>query len=689
MTSASKSAAKPAATNPLLRDRWTTAFGIAPFDQIDARHFRPSFAAAFEQHRAEIAAIANNSARPSFSNTIKALEQSGRTLQRVADVFFNLAGADTTAALQDIERAIAPALSRHESSIYLNAKLFARVAELYERSDSLKLSSEEARILARIHLAFVRAGANLKGKARKRVAEINAHLAQLTTTFSQNVLADEQSWHMILERDNDLDGLPDSIRSAASRAAASLGKPGKHAITLARSSVESFLQFSDRRDLREKAFKAWISRGANGGKNDNRAIVAEVMSLRAELAQLMGYDSYAEYTLDDTMAKTPAAARGLLDQVWPAALKRVEDERTALQALARKSGQNTPIAAWDWRYYSEKERKARFDLDDGELRPYFQLDRMIEAAFYTATQLFGLKFKERHDVPRYHPDVRAWEVTDKRGQHVGLFLGDYFARPSKRSGAWMSSYRTQHNLKAEVRPIIVNVLNFTRGAEDEPTLLSFDDARTLFHEFGHGLHGLLSNVTYPSLAGTNVSRDFVELPSQLYEHWLEQPEILKQFAVHVKTGKPIPDTLLKRLKAARTFNQGFATVEFISSAYADMALHEINMETEVDPDRFEHQLLERIGMPEEIVMRHRLPHFLHIMGGYGAGYYSYLWSEVMDADAFAAFKETGNIFDAKTAAKLKTHIYSAGNSRDPQDAYIAFRGRAPSVDGLLKKRGLL
>jgi peptidyl-dipeptidase Dcp len=677
-----------AVNNPLLQSRWTAQFGVAPFDKIDIKHYRPAFAEAFKQHRAEIAKIANASAKPSFKNTIETLEGAGRTLSRVCEVFFNLSSADTNDALQAIERDLAPLLSKHESAIFLNAKLFARVDDLFQRRAALGLEAEQLRILERTHLAFVRAGANLKGKARKRVAEVNAHLAQLATTFSQNVLADEQSWHLILNGDRDLQGLPDGVRSAASRTAASLGHPGKHAITLARSSVESFLQFSDRRDLREKAFKAWISRGANGGKHDNRALISEAMALRAELAHLMGYASYAEYTLDDTMAKTPAAASGLLDQVWPAALKRAGEERDALQKLARSSGQNQAIAAWDWRYYAEKERKARYDLDDGELRPYFQLDQMVAAAFYTATQLFGLKFKEREDIPKYHPDVRTFEVLNKKGEHVGVFFGDYFARPSKRSGAWMSSFRTQNKMKSAT-PIIVNVLNFARGAEGEQTLLSFDDARTLFHEFGHGLHGLLSNVTYPSLAGTNVSRDFVELPSQLYEHWLETPEVLKKFAVHVKTGKPIPDTLLKRVKAMRAFNQGFATVEFISSAYADMALHDIGMETEVDADQFEKDLLAKIKMPDEISMRHRVPHFLHIMGGYGAGYYSYLWSEVMDADAFQAFKETGNVFDAKVAKKLKDHIYSAGNSRDPHDAYIAFRGRAPAVEGLLKKRGLI
>ena len=684
-TGASKGARK--VFNPLLPPQWSTPFGIAPFRRIEPPHFAPAFNVALAQHNADIANIAANPARPSFANTIKALEQSGRLLSRVADVFFNLAGADTTSELQAIERTMAPVLSAHESSIFLNAKLFARIDDVHRRQASLKLNAEDARILDRTHTAFVRAGAKLNAKSKKRVAAINERLATLVTSFSQNVLADEQSWHMLLATPSDLAGLPEGVVSAARQTAIALGHAGQHAITLARSSVESFLQFSARRDLREEAYKAWVMRGESGGATDNGAIAEEVVRLRAELAQLMGYASYAAYTLDDTMARTPAAARGLLNQVWPAALERAGLEREALQARARSDGENFEIAAWDWRYYAEKVRQARYDLDDAELRPYFELDHMIEAAFDTATRLFGLEFKERHDVPRYHTDVRTWEVVNKDGSHAGLFLGDYFARPSKRSGAWMSSYRSQHKLKGGARPIIVNVMNFARGADGSPTLLSFDDARTLFHEFGHGLHGLLSDVTYPGISGTNVSRDFVELPSQLYEHWLSQPEVLKRFALHYKTGKPIPNALLKRLKAARNFNQGFATVEFTASALIDMELHEVAAGAPIDVGQIEAALTKKIGMPPEISMRHRVPHFLHIMGGYGAGYYSYMWSEVMDADAFSAFEETGDVFDPATAAKLKEFIYSAGNLRDPHEAYVAFRGRPPSVEGLLKKRG--
>jgi len=638
-------------------------------------------------HKKEIAQIAVQTAKPTFANTIAALEKSGRLLDRVSRVLFNLAGTDTNEELQRIEREVVPPLAAHQTNIMLNAKLFRRVEDLYRRRSRLRLTDEQARVLELHHRWFVRAGAKLNRKAKARVAAINERLALLATQFAQNVLKDEQSWRLVLDGERDLAGLPPALRVSAARAAADMGLDGKHAITLSRSSVEPFLQFSARRDLREEAFNAWIKRGEMSDARDNRGIVAEVVRLRAELASLLGYESYAHYTLDDTMAKTPAAVQDLLAAVWPAAVRRAAEEREALARRARSEGGNFKIAAWDWRYFAEKERKALYDLDDAVTRPYFKLDNIIVAAFDTATRLFGIGFKERLDVPRYHPNVRIWEVTDKRGTHVGLFLGDYFARPSKRSGAWMSSFRSQSKVTGNVRPIIVNVMNFAQSAEGEPTLLSLDDARTLFHEFGHALHGLLSNVTYPSISGTSVARDFVELPSQLFEHWLMEPEVLKRFAVHHETGKPMPQKLLARIKKARNFNQGFATVEYAASALVDMELHATAANQDLDVNAFEHTTLKRLGMPSEIVMRHRIPHFLHIMGGYAAGYYSYLWSEVMDADAFAVFEETGDVFDRATARKLKKHIYAAGNARDPLEAYVAFRGRPPDVKGLLKKRG--
>jgi peptidyl-dipeptidase Dcp len=677
-----------AASNPLLAD-WSTPFALPPFSRIKPEHFTPAFEIALKEHLAEIRAIADADAEPTFENTILAMERAGQVLDRVASVFFNLSSADTSAALQAIERDMAPKLAMHRSRIFLNAKLFARIARLYERRKRLGLDDEQLRLLERIHIGFVRAGAELDPGARKRVAAIDKSLARLTTQFQQNVLADEQSYALVLDGEKDLAGLPQGLRAAAAETAASLGHKGKHVVTLARSSVEGFLQFSARRDLREEAFKAWISRGEKGGRTDNRGILARIAGLRAERARLLGYESYADYALADTMAKTPKAVRSLLGKVWQPAVARASEERKALQDLARTEGGNFEIEPWDWRYYAERVRKARFDLDDAEIRPYLQLDNMIAAAFDVAGKLFGLAFTELPEAPRYHKDVRVWEVKDRLGRHVGVFMGDYFARPSKRSGAWMSTYRDQMKLDRDQRPVVVNVMNFQRGAKGQPALLSFDDARTLFHEFGHGLHGLMSDVTYPTLAGTSVARDFVELPSQLYEHWLTVPQVLKRFARHVETGAPMPQKLVDRIKAARNFNQGFATVEYTACALVDMDLHELKRVDDLDVTRFEARALASIGMPREIVMRHRLPHFQHIVGGYAAGYYSYLWSEVMDADAFGAFEEAGDPFDAGVAAKLSAHVYSAGNRRDPAEAYKAFRGRMPDTRYLLKKRGFI
>lgn len=678
---------KTASQNPLLAD-WQGAFGLPAFAMIKPEHFRPAFDRALAEHRAEIDATAAQAAAPTFANTLEALEKSGRALAKVANVFFVLAGADTSEALEAVERDISPLLARHNNALYLNGALFARIADLHVRRAALGLTAEQARVLDRYHTRFVRAGAGLAKSAQDRLAAINEQLASLGTQFGQNVLADEKAYALILE-EGDLAGLPDFARDDARAAAQQRGQPGKYAVTLARSSCEAFLQFSSRRDLREKVFQAWIKRGANGGTTDNRALIAETVALRDERARLLGFETFADYRLDDQMAKTPAAARGLLDEVWGRARAKANVERDALQAMIAEEGGNFALAPHDWRYYAEKLRKAKYDLDEAEIKPYFQLDKMIEAAFETATRLFGLTFTPVV-VPLYHPDARAFEVTDKSGAHVGLFIGDYFARASKHSGAWMTSLRDQEKLNGDTRPIILNVCNFSKPAAGEPALLSFDDARTLFHEFGHAMHGMLSNVTYPLLAGTSVPRDFVELPSQLYEHWLEVPDILQKYARHARTGEPMPKALLDRLLATRTYGQGFATVEFTSSALVDLDLHARKATTPLDVDTFERQSLDRIAMPAEIVMRHRLPHFQHLFsgGGYAAAYYSYMWSEVLDADAFEAFEETGDAFDPATAHRLRDYIYGAGNLRDPAEAYKAFRGRLPTVDALLKKRGL-
>jgi len=682
--------ASEADDNPLL-EKWDRPFGVPAFDRIRPDHFREAFARAFAAHTAEVAAIAGNTAAPSFANTIAALEASGEALTRTGNVFNLLAGAHTDDAILAIERELAPLEAKHWDAILMDAALFGRIDGLYQTRERLTLSAEERRVLERYHLKFVRAGAALDVATKARLADINARLATLGTIFSQNVLADEQAYALLLDGEEDLAGLPDFVRAAARGAAEERGHAGKHVITLSRSSVEPFLQFSARRDLREKAFRAWIARGAGGGGTDNKAIIAEIISLRTERARLLGYETFAQYRLDDSMAKTPEAVRSLLDQVWAPALRRALADRDALQALLQAEGKNFTLAPWDWRYYAEKLRKLRCDVDEAAIKPYFELGQIIEAAFYTANRLFGLTFEPRDDVPVWHADVRVWEVRDQAGRHRGIFFGDYFARASKHSGAWMTTLRDQEKLRGDIRPLVVNVMNFSKASAGEPTLLSFEDARTLFHEFGHALHGLLSDVTYPLIAGTSVLRDWSELPSQLYEHWLERPEILRRFARHYRTGEPIPEDQLRRLIAARTFNQGQATVEYVASALVDLELHlQPATDAAFDIGDFEEAALDRIGMPAEIVMRHRPGHFQHIFAGsgYAAGYYSYLWSEVLDSDAFAAFEEAGDIFDPGTAKKLRDYVYAAGGSRDPAELYTAFRGRLPTPDKLLRRRGL-
>ncbi len=676
-------------SNPILAT-WSTPFEVPPFAEIAPDAFRDAFAQAFAAHLGEIDAIAAGPQPPSFDNTIAALERSGRALNRVSSLFHALTGAHSNDALLAIEREISPKLAAHWNKIRLNDALFARIDALWRQRDQLKLSPDQARVLERYHTTFRRAGAGLDAAAKARLAEIAERLAALGTGFSQNVLKDEQSYVLELEAEDDLVGLPEFLRHAAQAEAAARGLVGKHAITLSRSSVEPFLQSSRRRDLREKAFRAWVARGDTGGETDNKALIAEMMALRTERAQLLGYPTFADYRLDDAMAKTPSAVRELLEKVWRPAREGALKDRDALQELIRTEGGNFKLAPWDWRYYAEKLRKVRCDLDDAELKPYLALDNMIAAAFATAHRLFGLNFQPRKDIPVWHPDVSAFEVTDASGRHMGIFFGDYFARSSKRSGAWMTTLRPQEKLDSDQRPLVINVMNFAKASPGEPTLLSLDDARTLFHEFGHALHALLSDVTYPMISGTSVLTDFVELPSQLYEHWLEQPEILREFARHYRTGAPMPDAMIGKLAAARTFNQSFATVEYVASALVDLDLHLLERADHLDVNAFERESLARIGMPEEIVMRHRPPHFAHIFsgGGYASAYYSYMWSEVLDADAFQAFREVGDVFDKATAQKLHTHIYAAGGTRDPAEAYTAFRGRLPSPDALLRKRGL-
>ena len=681
-------ATSQAPANPLLM-AWQTPCETPPFAEIAPEHFLPAFEQAFADHAAEIAAITHDPSAPDFANTITALERSGKLLTRVSAVFYDLVSAHSNPALLEIDKEVSLRMARHWSPIMMNAVLFGRVALLHDNRASYGLTSEQMRLLERTYTRFHRAGAGLDEAAKKRLAEINERLAHLGTAFSHHLLGDEQEWFMELG-EADRDGLPETFIAAARAAAEERGMAGNAIMTLSRSFVEPFLKSSSRRDLREKVFRAFTARGDNNNANDNNATIVEILTLREESAKLLGYPTFAAYRLEDSMAKTPEAVRGLLERVWKPARARALADRDDLQALVTEEGGNFALAPWDWRYYAEKLRQVRANFDDAAIKPYLALDHMIEAAFDCATRLFGLTFSERKDIPVWHPDVRVWEVKDRAGKHQALFYGDYFTRPSKRSGAWMTSLRDQQKLDGEVTPLIINVCNFAKGAAGQPSLLSPDDARTLFHEFGHGLHGMLSDVTYPSLSGTNVFTDFVELPSQLYEHWQEQPQVLRQFARHYQTGEPLPDDLLERFIAARKFNQGFATVEFVSSALIDLEFHTQPASASRDVPAFERQELEKIGMPAEISLRHRPQQFGHIFSGdhYASGYYSYMWSEVMDADAFGAFEEAGDIFDPAVAKRLHDDIYSSGGSRDPEDAYVAFRGREPEPDALLRRRGL-
>ncbi len=677
--------------NPLL-ENWQTPYGLPPFDLVRAEDFSTAFDVALQSHRAEIDALAGSMFVPTFENTLVAFDRSGRLLARVRELFFNLTAAETSPALQKVELEIAPKLSAHNSAIYMNDALFGRIDLLHARMGSLGITPEAQRLLDRVHLDFVRAGAKLAPASKARYADVMAKLAQLTTQFSQNVLADESSYQLLLRDERDLAGLPESLRNAAKEAAVARGVNDAYAITLSRSLIVPFLTFSERRDLREQVQKAWASRGEHDGANDNRTLAVEILKLRQEQAALHGYATFADYALVDRMAGTPSAVQGLLGKVLEPAKKRAAAEEDAIVATARASGFTHSIETWDWRYFAEKVRQTRYNLDDAETKPYFELNAMMRAMFDCAGRLFGLKFEEKQGIPMYHPDVRTFEVHNAAGALVGIFLSDNYARSTKSGGAWMSAYRWQAQMdEGPVIPIIANHNNFAKAPAGEPTLLSLDDVRTLFHEFGHGLHGLLSNVTYERLSGTNVLQDYVELPSQLYEHWALEPEVLDKHARHYKTGDAMPQSLRERIEDARLFNKGFETVQYTSSALVDMAAHALASYEGFDLVAFEKAELARLGMPHAIPMMHRLTHFRHLFSGtdYAAGYYVYMWAEVLDADAYDAFVEAGNPFDAATAERLKRFVYSAGNTVEPKDGYAAFRGRAASVEPMLKKRGLV
>lgn len=669
----------------VLLDPWTGPFQTPLFSKVKEEDFLPAFEAALAEARADIDAIAAEPAPPSFANTIEAMERAGARLDRVLAVFFNLAGANATDAIEALQRDLSPRLAAHRAETMMNAALFSRIADLMEQRAALDLTPEQDRVLELYHRMFVRAGALLAGEDRTRLTEIMKRLAALGTAFSQNVRADEKTWTLALAP-KDLEGLPPFLVDALAQAAADRGMEG-HVVTLSRSHVVPFLQFSPRRDLREKAFRAWVARGAHDGPKDNRGLVAETLALREERATLLGYPSFAAFKLDGEMAKTPDAVRDLLMAVWGPARARAEADAVRLEELMRAEGVNDALAPWDWRRYAAILQREEHAIDEAAIKSYFQLDAMIDAAFDVAGRLFGLEFRPL-DLDLYHPDARGWEVR-RNGAHVGVFIGDYFARTSKRSGAWCSSFRVQSTFDGAEAPIAINVCNFAKAPAGQPSLLTFDDARTLFHEMGHALHVLMSDVRYPFVSGTSVARDFVELPSQLYEHWLSTPEVLSKHARHAETGEPMPTDLLERLIAARNFDQGFGTVEYVASALVDLDLH--SMPPPADPMAAQSRTLARLRMPAAIVMRHAVPHFDHIFSGdgYSAGYYSYMWSEVMDADAFAAFTETGDVFDQGVAARLSQHILSAGGSRDAAELYEAFRGRLPGVNALLDQRGLL
>ena len=685
---ASASTVAPAA-NPLLLP-WTGPYGgVAPFDRVNLADFKPALEQAMSDTLAEMDRIAKDPAPPTFDNTLAAMERAGRPLDRVETIYGVWSGGMKTSAFQEIEKEMEPKLAAFSDKITQNTELFRRIEVVYEAREKAGLTPEQQRLAWKSYTGFVRAGAKLDAAAKSRMSEINQKLAALYTQFEQNVLADETDQFLVIESEADLAGLPQSVRDAAATEAESKKMAGKWLVSNTRSSVAPFLTYSDRRDLRERVWRMFVDRGDTGGKTDNNAIISEILALRAERAKLLGYETHAHWRLENSMAKTPERAIALLEQVWRPAVARVHQEVADMQAIANKQKPKVKIEPWDYRYYAEKVRKKKYDLDENEIKPYLQLEKLREAMFWVAGELFGFAFEKVSDVPVFHPEVRVWRVSEKAsGRHVGLWYFDPYARTGKRSGAWMNAYRSQERFDGAVTPIVSNNANFMKGKPGEPLLISWDDALTLFHEFGHALHGLSSNVSYPSLAGTAVFRDYVEFPSQLLEHWLSTPEVLQKFAVHYQTGKPIPNELVARIERASTFNEGFDTVEYLGSALIDMKLH-LAGAAKIDPDAFERETLTSMGMPKEIVMRHRTPQFMHIFAGdgYSAGYYSYLWADVLTADAYEAFKEAGGPYDKSMAKRLTQYVFSVGNTVDPADGYRQFRGRDAQVDALMRKRG--
>ncbi|WP_394203633.1 M3 family metallopeptidase [Shewanella waksmanii] len=677
------------ASNPFFKP-YDTPYGIPDFAKIKTEHYLPAFKAGIAQQKAEIAAIVNNPDAPTFANTIEAMEFSGDLVTKVASVFYNLTSADTNKELQKISKEVSPMLSAASDDIRLNDKLFQRVKAVYAQKDSLNLNHSQAKLLEDTYKGFTRGGANLSDADKTKLRALNEQIGKLSLEFGDNLLAETNAFELVIDNEADLAGLPQDVIATAAQTAAKRGHEGKWVFTTSRPSITPFLTYADNRKLREIIYKGYVERANNDNANDNKKILAKMAALRAERAQLIGYKTHAHLVLEERTAKTPENVYKLLDKVWPAALGQAEAEVAEMQKLIDSEGGNFKLAAWDWWYYSDKIRVAKYDFNEQQTRPYFSLESTLKGVFYTANRLFGITVKERTDLPTYNDEVRTWEVYDKDGSLMAIFLGDYYVRDSKRGGAWMNSYRQQYNMNGvDSMPIIVNVLNYPRPAEGEPSLLTFDEASTLFHEFGHALHGMLSNVEYRSQAGTSVPRDYVEFPSQVMENWMTQPEVLAQFAKHYKTGEVIPQELVEKIQAASKFNQGFATVEYMAATKLDLDWHTLTDFTPKDAAKFEADSLKKMGLIEEIAPRYRSTYFAHIFsGGYSAGYYSYLWSDILGADAFEAFKENG-IFDHKTAEAFRNNILSQGGSDDPMQLYKQFRGKEAGIEPLLRSRGLL
>jgi peptidyl-dipeptidase Dcp len=683
-----KAVEPPAAANPLLAD-FQTPFGVPPFALIKPEHFMPAFDKGIADQKREVEAIVKNGEPATFANTLEALDRSGTLLKKVGAVFSNLNSSNTNDQLQQIAKDVAPKLAKHGDDIALDPGLFARVKAVYESRGTLTLTPEQARLLEKTYKEFVRGGANLPPEKQVRLRQINEELSVLTVKFGENILKENNAFELVIDKEGDLVGLPPAVVAGAADTAKDRGKPGKWAFTLAKPSLIPFLQYSERRDLREKMFKAFIMRGNNGNELDNKANAVKITALRLERANLLGYKTHASYVLEENMAKTPETVYALLEKIWKPAVARAKAEAADMQAMIQKESGNFKLQPWDWWFYAEKVRKAKYDLEASALRPYFQLENVRNGAYLVANKLYGITFTERTDIPKYQDDVRVFEVKDADGSHLGILYVDYFPRPNKEGGPWMSNYREQSIRDGrDIRPVIVNNGNFSKPTAGEPALISFEEATTLFHEFGHALHGLLTKCTYESLSGTSVRRDFVELFSQVMENWATDPAVLKMYAKHYKTGEPIPDALIEKIKRSQFFNQGFETVEYVAACFLDMDWHTITAAGEVDPLKFEAESMARIGLIPEIVSRYRTTYFNHIFsGGYSAGYYSYIWAAVLDSDAFEAFKET-SLFDQATARSFRTNLLERGDSEDPMVLYKRFRGREPRIEPLLKKRGL-